>query len=120
MSAKVNLILGFLPENIKRLQASIESADISKQDAVIKDLRIQINNIVKDIDQMAAKALTLDREKTAEWFYDKYVKACKTTIPHMRFDEWENLEQEDKMRGAFLFEADALIASLQTLLIVEE
>lgn len=40
-------------------------------------------------------------ETVGKWFYDDWCNAAKIQIPQVKFDNWDNLPEDDKMRACF-------------------
>lgn len=76
------------------------------------------NAIMCGYDHHASKAspnrekVPLDEEKLAKEFYEGYIRDCKNldTLSSVKFDLWDDLPKEDKMRMAFILRAREICA----------
>lgn len=108
-------ILGLVPDKIKKLKYSIESADIIKQDLVIKDLLSQINDIYKAITEISSKSVGLDRKKLIDLIFLNTKKvhgwSCEK-ISHLHLDNPDRVIIESL--------ADAIIAAEKEIIVCKE
>lgn len=77
-----------------------KDSDISPCESLARVL----NNMGFKKDVSGSELIPLDEEIVARYFYEGYERDCKAidTLSRVKFDRWEDLPKDDKMRMAFI------------------